>query len=83
MLTGQPPFGEGDSAQILARILSGTFEADSLPAPLVAWLRRGLDPDPDKRYADATEMLAGWKVCAEALEAGANKRSFWERLIRG
>jgi eukaryotic-like serine/threonine-protein kinase len=83
VLTGHPPFGEGDSAQILARILSGTFEADSLPAPLVAWLRRGLDPDPDKRYADASEMLAGWKVCAEALEAGANKRSFWERLIGG
>ena len=81
VLTGHPPFGEGDTAQVLARVLAGSFEVEGMPAPLLAWLQRGLEAEPDNRFADATEMLAAWRVCAEALTTITTRRSFWERLI--
>ena len=81
VLTGHPPFGDADGAQILARELGGGFTAEGYPEPLATWLRRGLDPDPDKRFADAGEMLAEWRTSSEATLARDGRRSFWKRLL--
>ncbi|HEX2780326.1 MAG TPA: serine/threonine-protein kinase [Gemmatimonadaceae bacterium] len=81
VLTGQPPFGDADGAQILARELAGPFDAAGYPEPLAAWLKRGLDPDPDKRFADAGEMLAAWRETSEATLARTGRRPLWKRLL--
>ena len=81
VLTGHPPFGDADGAQILARELAGSFTAEGYPEPLASWLRRGLNPDPDKRFADAGEMLAEWRTISDATLARDGRRSFWKRLL--
>jgi serine/threonine-protein kinase len=80
-LTGKAPFGEEDSRQILARQLSERYDVTRLPPAIVPWLRRGLAPDPDRRYADAGEMLAVWKELLRASRKLEAKREWWRRMI--
>ena len=45
-LTGTPPFGERDSASILARELQGDVDLSAYPPEIADWLRRGLSASP-------------------------------------
>src|SRR4029079_1374057 len=60
-LCGQPPFGEGDAAAIVAKQLSGSVDVSGFSPPIAEWLSRGLSRDPDDRYRDATEMKEAWR----------------------
>ena len=81
-LTGAPPFGEGEPTAILARQLSSGFDASNFAPSIAAWLRRALNPDPDKRFADATEMKAEWCSSVEATKSGETRSGFLNKLFK-
>jgi serine/threonine-protein kinase len=74
-LTGKAPFGDGDPKLILARQLANSVDMQSLRPPVAEWLARALEPDPIKRYANATEMQDGFKDCLRELER--DERRWW------
>ena len=61
VLTGDAPFGGGDSRAILAAQLAGKIDLSRFHSELEEWLRRGLAADPDKRFHDAKEMQSAWR----------------------
>ena len=81
VLTGEPPFGSGDPQAILARQLSNTLDLDRFPPEIADWLRRGLSPDPDERFADAAEMQSAWRRAA--LAERERKTSWWRQWLVG
>jgi serine/threonine-protein kinase len=81
VLTGRAPFGETDSATILARELSGRFESEGVAAPISAWAAQGLNPDPEGRFPDAATMLGAWRQAVEAAECEARRGLWWRRLL--
>lgn len=63
VFTGARPYDADSALSILMKKIDKTFdplslpEASSLPEPLKMFLRKGLQSDPDKRFADAKSML--------------------------
>src|SRR6478672_13177511 len=49
-LSGTPPFGEKDSASILARELREDVDLSGYPPEVGEWLRRGLSANPEARF---------------------------------
>lgn len=81
-LSGRAPF-EGDGRQILARQLAGDVELDFAPEPVAEWLRQGLHPDPERRFADATAMREAWREAVDAVERRERSRRWWRELLGG
>lgn len=81
VLSGIAPFGEQDSKAILARELKGEVDLTSYPSEIGEWLRRGLSPDPDERFADAAEMRAAWRDAVEAVYDRERRVPWWRRLL--
>ena len=77
-LSGQPPFGDGDASLIIARQLAQSVDVSTFPPSIGEWIQRGLQPNPEDRFADASEMQSAWRVAAEA--ARRRERSAWWRL---
>jgi serine/threonine-protein kinase len=63
VFTGVRPYDADSALSILMKKIDKTFdplalrEASHLPEPLKMFLRKGLQSDPDKRFADARSML--------------------------
>ncbi|HEY0972644.1 MAG TPA: serine/threonine-protein kinase [Gemmatimonadales bacterium] len=83
VLAGRPPFTETDARQLLARQLAGDVDVDFAPQPIADWLRRGLDPDPERRFTDASEMRDAWRDAMDALERRERARRWWRGLLGG
>lgn len=66
-LTGGAPFVGEDGRAILAQQLAGSANLSRFHPLLVDWLRKGLEADPDKRFADASEMQAEWRRVTRAV----------------
>lgn len=81
-LTGSPPFGGGEPTTILARQLSHGYDLSTVPLHIGEWLGRGLDADPEKRFADAAEMKAAWCSAVEAAKLAESRHGFLSRLLR-
>ena len=79
VLTGAAPFGTGDHRTILARELSGQADLYGVQPAVAAWLRRGLNPEPEARFVDAAEMLDQWRRTL-ALTRGGAAGAWWRRL---
>ncbi len=82
-LAGRPPFTEPDARRLLARQLAGDVDLEFAPAPIADWLRRGLAPDPEQRFADAGEMSDAWREAVDALERRERARRWWRGLLGG
>jgi len=80
-LSGNPPFGDGDAATIIARQLAGTFDTSPFSAPIAEWLKRGLMQNPDDRFADEAEMKEAWRAAVRA--ARRRDRAAWWRKSAG
>jgi len=76
-LSGHPPFGDGDAETIVARQLSGKFDASGFPPSIGEWLGRALMSNADARFSDATEMKEAWKAAVRA--ARRRERAAWWR----
>ncbi|MEO8195030.1 MAG: serine/threonine-protein kinase [Gemmatimonadales bacterium] len=76
-LTGQPPFGDGEPALIVARQLARTIDLTHVSPPLAEWIQRGLEPNPADRFRDATEMKEAWRAAVRS--ARRRERNAWWR----
>jgi serine/threonine-protein kinase len=76
-LSGEPPFGEGDPAAIVARQLSGTVDVSQFSPPIAEWLRKGLSRNVEDRYRDAAEMKEAWRAAVKS--ARRRERAQWWR----
>jgi serine/threonine-protein kinase len=78
--TGQPPFGDGEAQQILARVLAGNTDYSAYSPPVAEWLQRGLAASADDRFADAAEMKEAWRVAVRAARR-REKAAWWRRPV--
>jgi serine/threonine-protein kinase len=78
-LSGKPPFGERDSAAILARELRGDVDLSEYPPEIAGWLRRGLAATPDERFADAAEMQTAWREAVQVVFERERQVPWWRR----
>jgi hypothetical protein len=94
VLTGQPPFGRGSLAQMMARVLdddvaSPRVHRPSLPEDLARICLKALERDPARRYADVATLrldlqrhLEGARVDAPAAGPGYYLRRMLSRHPR-
>jgi serine/threonine protein kinase len=80
-LTGKPPFGDADSNMILARELAGQLDVTPYAPEIAEWLRRGLAPNVDVRFADAAEMQEEWRHAAGAVLERGRRIPWWRRIF--
>jgi serine/threonine protein kinase len=82
-LTGRPPYGEADSKTILARELMGKLDLTPYAPEIATWLQRGLTPNPESRFADATDMQEAWREAAGAVLERERRLPWWRRIFGG
>jgi serine/threonine-protein kinase len=78
-LSGTPPFGEKDSAAILAREMRGEVDLSSYPPEIGEWLGRGLSPFPGDRFEDAAAMQLAWRQAVQAIFERQRQVPWWRR----
>jgi eukaryotic-like serine/threonine-protein kinase len=78
-LNGSPPFGDRDSATILARELRGEVDLDAYPPEIAEWLRHGLAPNAADRFEDAAAMQAAWREAVQAVFERERQVPWWRR----
>jgi len=78
-MSGAPPFGERDSASILARELSGEIDLSAYPPEIAEWLRHGLAPSAADRFEDAAAMQAAWRDAVQAVFERERQVPWWRR----
>lgn len=81
-LSGKSPFGSDDATAILGRQLGRQADLSLYPAAVCNWLRRALEPEPERRFADAAEMQAEWKSAMNAVR-GRSRRGWLRRKFSG
>jgi serine/threonine-protein kinase len=77
-LTGEPPFGDGDPQEIVARQLAGRIDLTQYPNAVCEWLRIALAPNPDARFTDATAMKEAWRK-AVVTSLRREGKAWWRR----
>jgi len=82
-MSGTPPFGERDSAAILARELREDVDLSGYPPEIGEWLKRGLSANPDARFQDAAEMQAGWRDAVQIVFERERQIPWWRRWFGG
>ena len=80
-LSGTPPFGDRDSAAILARQLSGELDFSAYQPELAEWLTRALSADPAVRFEDASAMQAAWRAAVQAIFDRERQLPWWRRWL--
>ena len=79
VLKGEPPYQADDSRALLAMQLAGRVTLDDFAPPVAAWLRRGLEADPDQRFTDAAEMQEAWREAVREVLADHDGIQGWLR----
>jgi len=79
VLSGTPPFGERDSASILARKLKGDVDLTLYEPEIADWLRRGLSPQAEERFTDAAAMQTAWREAVQAVFERERRVPWWRR----
>ncbi len=83
VLSGRPPFGDGDARAILARELSMKLDVEPFPDPIAHWLTRSLAPAPEDRFPDAAAMKRAWRDAVTAARRAERRSGWWRRLVLG
>jgi eukaryotic-like serine/threonine-protein kinase len=78
-LSGAAPFGERDSASILARELRGEVDLTPYPPEIADWLRRGLSASPEDRFSDAAAMQTAWREAVQVVFERERQVPWWRR----
>jgi serine/threonine-protein kinase len=79
VLSGSAPFGEKDSASILARELRGDVDLTAYAPEIADWLRRGLSPAPEERFNDAVAMQTAWREAVQVVLERDRQVPWWRR----
>jgi serine/threonine-protein kinase len=85
-LTGRAPFGDGEPRVLLARQLTRSADLSGVPEPIARWIARGLEPEPEVRFSDASEMRTAWlSAVAEAMDDeapdAARTPGWWQQIL--
>jgi eukaryotic-like serine/threonine-protein kinase len=78
-LSGVPPFGDKDSATILAREMRGEVDLSAYPPEIADWLSRGLNAQPDERFQDAAAMQLAWREAVQIVFERDRQVPWWRR----
>jgi serine/threonine-protein kinase len=78
-LIGAPPFGERDSASILAREMQGDVDLATYQPEIASWLRRGLAAAPGDRFEDAEAMQLAWREAVRVVFERERQVPWWRR----
>ncbi|MDB4877679.1 MAG: protein kinase [Gemmatimonadetes bacterium] len=78
-MSGLAPFGERDSASILAREMQGDVDLTPYPPEIADWLRLGLSPSPDDRFQDAAAMQLAWREAVQIVFERERQVPWWRR----
>ena len=78
-MSGAPPFGERDSASILAREMRGDVDLSAYQPEIAEWLRRGLAAAPQDRFEDAAAMQAAWRNAVQSVFERERQVPWWRR----
>ena len=81
LLTGVPPFGTGDGRVILARMLKMDVDLHGVAPAIVKWLRQGLAPRPEDRFADAGVMAEAWREAVDETLGDSGRAPWWRRWL--
>jgi serine/threonine-protein kinase len=79
VLSGAPPFGDRDSATILARELRGEIDLTAYPPEIGTWIKRGLSVSADDRFQDAAAMQAAWREAVQVVFERERQVPWWRR----
>lgn len=87
VVTGLAAVSDGSSAEVLERVKLGvTIPAESwpteVPFELRAIIRRALDPDPARRYADAKALAEDLARYLDGERVVAHDYTAWELVVR-
>jgi serine/threonine-protein kinase len=82
-LVGRPPFTGDDGRAILAQQLSGELSYEGIHDSVADWIRKGLNPEPEQRFADAVEMRTAWRAAVKDAQRHARSRRWWKALWGG
>ena len=82
-LSGKPPYGESDVRAILGRAMSHDVDLSSFPEEVAAWLRKGLEPDVNRRFQDAAVMRRAWRDAVRAVAHRERRAPWWRRWLGG
>ncbi|MDB4906397.1 MAG: protein kinase [Gemmatimonadetes bacterium] len=80
-LSGELPFGGADARAILARELAGAADLGHHPPEVAEWLRRGLSPQSEDRFADASEMRDAWRIVISSIFERERRAPWWRRWM--
>ena len=80
-LSGKSPFGSDDATAILGRQLGRLADLSPYPAPVCEWLRRALEPEPERRFSDASEMQSSWREAMN--EVRGRRKGGWLGRVFG
>ena len=80
-LSGNLPFGSGDARSILAMQLGQRADTSAFPDEIAAWMDRAFHPEPDRRFADASEMQAEWRASVDSILEAEGRPMLWRRWI--
>jgi serine/threonine-protein kinase len=78
-LTGEAPFGDRDVNTILARELKGDIDLEGFDPEIAEWLRRGLSPNAEERFADAAAMQTAWREAVQSVFEREHRAPWWRR----
>lgn len=78
-MSGTPPFGEKDSAAILAREMRGDVDLSAYEPEIAEWLRRGLSASPADRFEEASAMQLAWREAVQAVLERDRQVPWWRR----
>ena len=81
LLIGKPPFGTGDGRVILARMLKMDLDLEGVPPAIEKWIRHGLAPRPEDRFADAGVMAEAWREAVDATLGDSGRAPWWRRWL--
>jgi serine/threonine-protein kinase len=79
VMTGDPPFGDSDAKQILARQLGESADLGVFPTVICNWFRTAFAPKPEDRFADGAAMQRAWKTASDKILA--RRGSWWRRVV--
>jgi serine/threonine-protein kinase len=79
VLSGAPPFGDRDSATILARELRGEIDLTPYPPEIGTGIKRGLSVSADDRFQDAAAMQAAWREAVQVVFERERQVPWWRR----